>query len=160
MKYHHELRYDATPEEVYAMLADPDFRERVCAAQQAPDPRIVIDSGEGTMSVRVDQSRPSGQLPGFARKIVGDTIDIVQREEWSGPERAILVVVIPGKPVRLEGTIALLSKDRGCVEVVDGNLTVNIPLLAGKVERLISDLLDTALEAEHDVGRARLAGRS
>ena len=32
MQISHDLAYDATPDEVATMLADPAFRERVCAA--------------------------------------------------------------------------------------------------------------------------------
>ena len=31
MKMRHEIRYDASPADVYAMLSDPAFRQRGCA---------------------------------------------------------------------------------------------------------------------------------
>ncbi|MEJ7796173.1 MAG: hypothetical protein WKF50_11520 [Nocardioides sp.] len=34
MHFRHELSYDAPPDAVYAMLADPAFREAVTAAQE------------------------------------------------------------------------------------------------------------------------------
>ena len=33
MKLRHEITYDAAPADVYAMLADPAFREAACAAR-------------------------------------------------------------------------------------------------------------------------------
>ncbi|MBA2465483.1 MAG: DUF2505 family protein, partial [Nocardioidaceae bacterium] len=39
-----------------------------------------------------------------------------------------------------------------------GEVKVSIPLVAGKLERLISDLLASALRSEQRVGRAWLAG--
>jgi hypothetical protein len=34
MRFRHELSYDAPPEQVFEMLADPDFRRRSCEAME------------------------------------------------------------------------------------------------------------------------------
>lgn len=160
MRYHFELKYDASPEDVYAMLAEPSFRERTVEAQRGRDYTVTVEpSGDG-MSVVVDQNRPSDDLPGFARKIVGDQINIVQKESWSDHANAGLDVAIPGKPGRLKGSITLDGDDSGSVQVIDGDLKVSVPVLSGKLEKLISDLLDASLRAEQKVGHAWLAGDS
>jgi len=43
-----------------------------------------------------------------------------------------------------------------CVETVDLTIKVNIPLVGGKIEGLIADLLLKALKAEHKVGQQYL----
>jgi hypothetical protein len=159
MRFEHTLRYDASPEEVFAMLGEAVFRERVCEAQHVTECTATVDGVDDTMSVMVDQKRPSEGIPSFAKKFVGDTIHIQQREEWSSATDARLDVSIPGKPGHLKGTITLRPDGDGTVETVSGDLKVSIPLLGGKIEVLIAELLEHALQAEHRVGTAWLAER-
>lgn len=159
MRFEHTLRYDAAPDEVFAMLGEAVFRERVCEAQHVTECTATVDGVDDTMSVMVDQKRPSEGIPSFAKKFVGDTIHIQQREEWSSATDAKLDVSIPGKPGHLKGTITLRPDGDGTVETVSGDLKVSIPLLGGKIEVLIAELLEHALQAEHRVGTAWLAER-
>jgi carbon monoxide dehydrogenase subunit G len=160
MKFSHEIRYDATPEQVYAMLVDPDFREAVCEAATATvryDVDVDVDASGDEAVVRVEQFQPSTHIPSFARKFVGDEIEVRQTEKWSDPSRASLLVEIPGKPGRLTGTVSLAAEDDGTVETVSGDLKVGIPMVGGKLESMISDLLKVALRSEEKVGRSWLA---
>lgn len=159
MRFEHTLRYDAAPEEVFAMLGEAVFRERVCEAQHATEATAEVDGVDDTMTVQVDQKRPAEGIPSFARKFVGDTIHIVQREEWSSATDASLDVTIPGKPGHLKGTITLRAEGGGTVETVAGDLRVAIPLVGGKIEVLVGELLEHALETEQRVGNAWLAER-
>ena len=158
MHFHQELEYDASPAEVYAMLADPAFREAVCEAGDSVRHDVSITSQGAGMSVSVDQVQPAAGIPSFARKIVGDEIEILQREEWSSETDASLDVSIPHKPGHLKGTITLREQGTGTVETVDAEVKVHIPMLGGKLEKLISDMLGSALRSEHRVGKAWLAG--
>jgi Protein of unknown function (DUF2505) len=160
MRFEQELRYDASPEEVFAMLGEATFRERVCEAQHVSEATATVDGADGTMTVHVDQKRPSDGIPSFAKKFVGDQIHIVQHEEWESPTAARLDVSIPGKPGHLKGTITLRPDGDGTVETVSGDLKVQIPVVGGKIEKLISDLLGEALRAEERVGKAWLAERT
>ena len=158
-KLSHELRYDgATPDQVYAMLADADFREAVCAYQRFPRRTVTITPGGNGMSVSVDQYRPADEVPSFARKFVGAEINIVQEEQWASATDAALTVTIPGKPGDMRGTVHLEAADGGTTETVQVNVKVNIPLVGGKIEDLISGLLLKALKAENKVGVTWLAG--
>jgi hypothetical protein len=158
MHFHQELEYDASPAEVYAMLSDPAFREAVCEAGDSVRHEVTITSAGDGMTVAVDQVQPAAGIPSFARKIVGDEIEILQREEWSSSTDAALDVSIPHKPGHLKGTITLREIGTGTVETVDAEIKVHIPMLGGKLEKLIADLLSSALRSEHRVGKGWLAG--
>lgn len=154
----HDLRYNgATIEQVATMLADPTFREEVCDFQRVLRREVTITPrGEG-MSVRIDQYQPAKGIPSFAKKFVGDEINILQTEEWSSPTEADLTVTIPGKPGEMVGTVRLVEVDGGVTETVAVNVKVGIPLVGGKIESLIAELLLKALKAENKVGRDRLS---
>ena len=153
----HELTYDAPLTEVAAMLADPRFREEVCESQKVTRVDVEIDKDADSMTVVVDQVQPAAGIPSFAKKFVGDEINIVQREEWSSPSEADLVVTIPGKPGDMTGTIRLVEAKGTTTETVDVEIKVNIPLVGGKIEGLIADMLRKALVAEQAVGRRYLS---
>ena len=157
MKFEHTLRYDASPAEVFAMLGDAVFRERVCEAQHVSEATVEIDGVDDTMTVSIDQRRPSDGIPSFAKKFVGDTIHIAQREEWSSATDAVLDVTIPGKPGHMKGTITLRPDGDGTVETVSGELKVHIPIVGGKIEGLVIELFEHALVAEQRIGKNWLA---
>lgn len=156
----HELRYDdATPEQVYTMLATPEFREAVCEFQHFPRRTVTIDVAGRGMSVKVDQYRSADRVPAFARKLLGPEINIVQEEQWTSHSAADLTIVIPGKPGDMRGTVTLAEVDGGTVETVEVTIVVSIPLIGGKAEELVSGLIQKALKAEGHVGREWLAQR-
>lgn len=150
----HDLRYDgATLAQVRAMLADPKFREEVCVSQHYDRYRVDLDSAGDRMTVTIDQYRPAEGVPPFAKKFVGSDVHIVQHEEWPSATDATLEVSIPGKPGEIRGTIGLVETGDGVTETVQVDIRVAIPLLGGRIEGLIADLLRDALEAESRVGR-------
>jgi Protein of unknown function (DUF2505) len=158
VRFSHDLTYDAPPADVVAMLAEPAFREKVCDAMHAVRRDVRITGSGAGMQVVIDQAQPADGIPSFAKKFVGDQIQIVQREDWTGAEAAGLVLEIPGKPGSFHGTIALARHGAGTVESVTGEVKVKIPMLGGRLEGLIGDLLRAALRTEERVGRTWLAG--
>lgn len=150
----HELTYDAPLEEVRAMLLDEEFRKAVAVAQRAKRSTVEIEGS----SVRFETVQPADGIPSFAKKFVGDEIVIDQRETWTG-DTADVHVAIPGKPGEMKGSAALRAVGEQTVETVDLTVKVNIPLVGGKIEGLIGDMLVKALKAENRAGKEYLAAR-
>jgi hypothetical protein len=153
----HELTYDASMSEVAEMLADTSFREEVCDFQGVKRAMVSIDSDDNGMEVTIDQVQAAQGIPSFARKFVGDEINIVQQESWSSATEGDITVTIPGKPGAMKGTARLAEAGGVTTETVDLTVKVNIPLVGGKIEGLIADLLLKALKAENKVGRDYLS---
>jgi len=156
-RFSHDLTYDAPQDAVDAMLMDQAFRERVCDAQGAIRKSVSITEESDGVRVVVDQVQTAEGIPGFARKFVGDEINLVQSETWVDAENAEVEVVIPGKPGEMTGTIHLSESGGVTTERLEMTIQVNIPLVGGKIEKLISDLLRKALLAENAVGRDYLS---
>ncbi len=155
----HRMTYDATLPEVAAMLADADFRRAVCDRLGVLRSEVAIEPrGEG-MAVRIEQAQRADGIPSFARKLVGDEIQIVQSEAWDTAHCGDITVTIPGKPGEMSGTAVLAGNGRTTIETVDLTVRVGIPLVGGRLEGLIADLLLRALRTEEEVGREWLAGR-
>jgi Protein of unknown function (DUF2505) len=156
-----ELRYPGrTVEEVRAMLADPEFREAVCAYQKVEDSAVTIEEyDDGSMTVDLERTYGTERVPSFARKLVGTTIGLVQREEWASPTAARIEVTIPGKPAEMSGTARLARSGSDVVETVTMQVRVGIPLVGGKLEDLVTGLLQDAYRAENKIGLTWLAGQ-
>jgi Protein of unknown function (DUF2505) len=152
----YDLTYDASLTEVGEMLMDAAFREQVCDAQLALRKSVSVGQDGGGMKVVVDMVQAAEGIPGFARKFVGDEIQLVQTEYWSDIETARVEVVIPGKPGRMNGTVTVRESGGTTTETVHMEIRVGIPLVGGKIESLIADLLRKALRVENAVGRQYL----
>lgn len=152
-----DLTYDAPLTDVGEMLMESAFREQVCDAQGAIRKTVGIAEEAGGRVVLIDQVQPAVGLPSFATKFVGDEINLVQTEHWSDIENARVEVVIPGKPGQMTGTVKLTESGGVTTERVEMDIKVGIPLVGGKIEGLIADLLKKALRAENAVGRTYLS---
>ena len=157
----YDLRYDgATAEQVYALLADPAFREQVCDFQGVLRKTVTVTPSGAGMEVTIDQVQAAQGIPSFAKKFAGEEINIVQQEAWSSPTAAAVTVEIPGKPGEMRGTVSITEDDEGTTENVRMDVKVGIPLVGGKIEGLIAEMLTKALRAENHVGRQWLADQA
>ena len=131
MKFRHELTYDASPAEVFAMLADPAFREAVADAMDVISADVDLQrDGEG-FTLTVDQLQKTDDLPGFARTFAGDSTQAIQRETWTSASDGELSIEAPGKPTSMSGTIRLEPSGAGTTEVVELEIKVKVPLIGG-----------------------------
>ncbi|WP_161605410.1 DUF2505 domain-containing protein [Pimelobacter simplex] len=158
MRYSRELAYAAAPDEVFAMLADPAFREKVAAAQQVVSVTVTATPAGTGVSLVVDQVQNTAGLPAIAKKIAGDTTQAVVREEWSDPRSGTIEITAPGKPTRAAGTVTLVADGGATKLVVDLEVTVKVPLVGGRLEKLMTDNIDAGLSVEHSVGVSWLKG--
>ncbi len=156
MRFRHEMVYAADPAAVFAMITDPEFREQVCVHQRVLRHAVRVEETDDGLLVDVDQVQSTQYVPAAARSFVGDEIEIEQRETWYSSSDATLVLTTPGRPGRMEGTITLRERGGQTVETVSGEIKVSIPLLGGKLEQMVGNIVRLALEAEADVGETWL----
>lgn len=158
MKIRHQLVYEAPPAEVFAMRADPAFREAVCQALDTVSQDVTVEETDAGLTVRVDMLQHTHGVPSFARKIVGETTRVVQTERWATDSAADLEVQIPGKPGHIRGRLTLSAEGTASVYTFEGEATIRIPLVGGKLEGLIEELFVEGMDTEQRVGAAWLAG--
>lgn len=158
----HDLTYPAPLDEVATMLRDPAFRQQVCERQHVLSYDVRVEDRPGgpadATRVTVSQVQRVRKVPAFAAKLVGEQIEITQQEEWRSRREGDVTITVPGVPVTVRGTVRLQELDTVTVETVDLTLKVALPLVGGKLEALLADLVTKALDAEAEVGRDYLAG--
>ena len=155
MRITHQVRYDASVEDVYAMLADPDFRERATLAQGALNVVVAVDGTQVTITIE----RLNDDVPAFARKIAGETVTAVQSESWADDAYEADFSVQPrGVPFSITGTRRLVEDGDATLDIFEGEAHARVPLIAGKLEAILRDKLVEGWNAEHGVGTVWLAG--
>ncbi|MCW2852341.1 MAG: hypothetical protein JWM84_2005 [Nocardioides sp.] len=159
MKLHTELSYDAPPADVFAMLSDPAFREKVCEAQHAVSYDVTADVAGAGLTVRVETEQNTSGLPSIAKKLVGETTTAILTETWKDGSGGTLDISAPGKPTKIAGTVTLRETGSGTIQTVDLDAKVKVPLIGGKLEQLLVDSLEQGYAKEHETGIAWLAGR-
>ncbi len=158
MRFRHELVYDAPPDEVFTMLSDPAFRRRVAAAQEVVSAQVDVTEQGGGFRLVSTQVQNTAGLPAIAKKIAGDTTDVIVTEEWPGRDGGTIDIAAPGKPTSARGSITLSPHGEGTRELVELEIKVKVPLLGGKLEALMADQVKEGYLLEHEVGSAWLAG--
>ncbi|MCW2781848.1 MAG: hypothetical protein JWR35_2297 [Marmoricola sp.] len=158
MKLRHELTYDAPVAEVFAMLSDPAFRDQLAIATEAVSSNASVSVEGDTTTVLIDQIQPVRGVPGFAKKIAGDSTHAIQRETWTGGTSASLTIETPGKPTSISGTVALDDRGGRTVQVYDLDVLASVPLIGGRLEKLVVELTAAGFEKEQAVGTAWLKG--
>jgi len=158
MRFRHQLSYDAPPEKVYAMLASAAFRRQVCTAMDVISADIQVDPRPGGVGFTLvsDQLQNTKDLPGFARTFAGESTHVIQREVWDDATTGSLVIESPGKPVSTSGTIRLEPSGAGTTEVVELEIKVKVPLIGGKLEKLMAEKVAEGMDLERTVGAAWL----
>jgi hypothetical protein len=161
MDFTETLSYDASPDEVFAMLCDKDFREEVCKQSHAIRYAVNIVPEADSAKVLISRVMPA-DVPDFAKALVGPEIEILQTESWqppssSGVRVADLRMEIPGKPGQLVGTVTLRPEGAGTTEIIAGELKVKIPFLGGKLEAEIAKGLREGIRLEGKVGAGWLS---
>ncbi|HET8603054.1 MAG TPA: DUF2505 domain-containing protein [Marmoricola sp.] len=152
MRFHHQVRYDAPVAAVRAMLADPAFREASAEAQGVVSADVGITTDGERMSVVIDQVQPTAGVPGFARKFAGETTRAVQTEEWTSTTDATIRIETPGKPTSITGSLTLRPDGSGTVETMEAEIKVKVPLIGGRLEALMGDLVAQGMDREHEAG--------
>lgn len=157
MDVHAEIHYlNANPRQVFVLTVDPKFRGEVCEATHALSYDVDVDvRDDDTATVKVRRTMPA-EVPDVVRRFVGETIDVMQTEDWGTPDAggartARVTVEIKGMPAGMTGTLATASVGDGARMTIDGALTVSIPFVGRKIEPEIAKAIMAASRREQEV---------
>jgi carbon monoxide dehydrogenase subunit G len=163
MRIQTSFDYAATPEDVFAMLADPEFQAaKVEATHPLPHTESVTPKGEQTEIVTSRVISTDG-FPDFAKSMIGPKVRVSETIVWSrgsadGSRTGTIHIAMGDAPVSMSGTLRLAPGGTGTRIDVDGDLKAKIPLVGGKVEKAAEGPILGAIDKEQEVGTAWLAG--
>jgi Protein of unknown function (DUF2505) len=110
---------------------------------------------------RVRQALDPRDLPPIVRNLLSGDIVIERTETWtrSGPGayRGDAQVLIKGTPASATGTMSLRDTGGGSELVVRTDVTVQVPIIGGKIEGVVAEQVKSLLAVETDFTLARIA---
>jgi hypothetical protein len=118
------------------------------------------EGDETTMTLTVDRTVPA-DLPDFAKKVLGDTNQIVQKENWSsagGGYMCDLQIEFPGKPLHVTGKLEVKPTGGDTSDwVVNMDIKSSVPFVGGKLEGVVQKETLASLDKEYAFNQEWLA---
>jgi hypothetical protein len=142
-------RYPASRERVRQVLTDRQYLRDKLRAVGGPRAELVSwKQDERGITVVLHQAVPDDALPSFLRSVLPGDLRIRRTETWTGSGGSVHAVV-EGAPGTVTGAMRLEPDPAGCVLGAQLTAEVGLPLIGGKVEKVITDSVGRLMEAEY-----------
>jgi hypothetical protein len=156
-----EARTPSPVGEVFDLLTSERWVERK-AARFRDGSRVVRREvlPDGGLLLAVSRELPDG-APGYLTRLLPDG-RVLQTDEWapddgSGTRTGTWKVELAGAPARLGGTMRIEPDGTGSAYAVLGETKVSVPLVGGKAESFIAEMVRKLGRTEGDLLRTTLA---
>ena len=160
VRLHAEHEFDAPCDAVLDALLDPAFVPELAALPDVGSVELVdhrLDATSGLMAVRLTYD---GAVDGIAATVLGSTTPSwVQTYTIDRTRRVGTLTIVPdshGSFIECGAAIALTGDDHRCRRVIDGSLSIRVPLLGGKAERTLGPAILARIDTEAELLRAWL----
>ena len=149
----HDIPADV--ETVYKVITGEDWASQKAAEfdDEARTESRIVAAGDAVTLV-MSRGLPDG-IPGFLEKFLPSGGRAKQTEAWgpaeSGARRGTWQGEIPGAPAKVGGTMSLEPTATGTRYRIMGEVKVSIPLVGGKAESFIADMIGKLTTAEAEL---------
>ena len=159
-EYRSSTEYSA--ERVFTTMVDPEYLQERLEKIGGKDAALLEHTADANGArFRVRQGLDSRDLPGIVRNLLSGDIVIERTETWtrSGPGsyRGSADVLIKGTPASAAGTMNLQNTGSGSELVVRTDVTVQVPIIGGKIESVVADKVKELLALETEFTLAHIA---
>lgn len=158
----HRAGWDADADTVYRVLVDGDYLEARLAELGGKNPALIgrsVDDSGARLELR--HSVAVEFLPSVIRRFTGGDLVLDRIETWtpdgSGGYRGTFDVTVRGLPGKLTGTQELHDVGGGSQSSIDGRAEVPVPLVAGRIEKIVNEQVGGLLDGEDEFTRRWLA---
>lgn len=142
MQFTQSLKYKKPAAAVIKMFGDRTYFERKFQMLEAHSFAVKAHEASGdTFMIRMKLTLPmSAPVPGFAKKVVGETTTLVETDEWDLAQcTGRITVEVQGAPVKASGQMRLEDSGDGSTNTITWDVSCQVPLIGKKIEKLIAD---------------------
>lgn len=147
----------------FAAISSPRWAER--KAEVLGDGSLVVrheERGDGGVLLAVSRELPDG-VPGYLERFLPADGRVVHTDDWGpaqpdGSRRGTWRVDLPGAPAQVGGEMRLERAAEGSTYGLDGQAKVSVPLIGGKAEKFLVELIGKLMVKEAEVLRGMLHG--
>jgi hypothetical protein len=149
--------YEKDTDTVFTVLTDEAYLVKKFEDSGARNIRIAeCEERGGRFVIRRQMDLPANP-PDLLKKFVKSTNFVDAVDTWQSYDKAaktgIFEVKIKGVPINMTGTLALKPKKSGCDYIIDFDVKCGIPLIGGKLAKLVED--DTRANQRKDYAFTR-----
>jgi hypothetical protein len=156
MKFEERHSFDQPADTVMRMYADKAFFDRKYKEIGAIECELLDHQKTDTrFSVKYRLVMKSdAPLPEVAKKIMGDTVKMVQQDAWDlGKRTGRIEIDIKGAPLKVSADMKVVDEGGKGVNVQSWNVSCSIPLVGGKIEAAIAE--DIKAKSKRDLAVSR-----
>jgi hypothetical protein len=159
MNFEELYRYGKDADTVMRMFADRAYFEKKYAETTLAYEVLEHELSDERFRIKCKLTMPSSApVPGFAKKILGETMNLVQEDIWDLKSRTgQLNIEMPGVPVKISAAMRLGQGAAGGENQVSWSINCKIPLIGGKLEKFIASDIKAKSPADLKISEAILA---
>ncbi|MPZ79769.1 MAG: DUF2505 family protein [Actinophytocola sp.] len=157
----HRSTYPAPATVVYSTLVDEAFLTERLRAVGGKGASLLDHSLDGSRATfRMRQGVDASRLPGAVRSILNGDLVVERHERWESAGESYAGtsrVTISGVPGEIHGRSRIAATGTGSALVVTAQVAVNIPLIGGKLEKVVAEQVGKLLATEAEFAEKWLA---
>lgn len=154
-RFTHSARIDAPVETIFSSLGDEAFwHDRLAVVGTPRDTLDAFEVTDDSITVTTTQHIPDEDIPDIARKVLPGQLVVVRTNVISGFDGERFVGAATADAVgglgQIEGGSEAVARDGLAEESVSGKVKVSVPLLGGKLEKLVVEHLQRLFASEYE----------
>lgn len=156
-------QYAADLSQLWSMISDKSYWEAKYDAAGAENLTWhEFDANDESLTISSTRD-VIASVPGFAKKVIGETAAVTQTENWTREEGRLsceIQIATKGAPGGTTGTMIVEPKGNGCAWRADFQIKVSIPFVGGKLEGLMLEQTESSFASEKQFNDQWLAERA
>ncbi len=160
MKFDDKHSFDKPAATVMKMFSDRAYFERKYKELSFWDIEVLEhDKSAKRFRIKVRYTtKNDAPIPDFAKRFLGESTQVVQQDTWDiGAKTGRLEIEIKGVPVKVSADMTLKDEGKGSANNLKWNLSCGIPLVGGKLEKVVADDIQAKSKADIAASRKILA---
>ena len=157
--YEERQSFEQPKSKVLRMFSDRVYFERKYAASGGWDIRVLEhELSGGHFRIKCSYHRkPDADVPAFARKFIGDSVQVVQEDVWDlEAATGRLSIGLHNMPVRMSAEMRVVDEPGGCANVLQWTMHCGVPLIGGRLEQMLADEMRNKAAADLEISRRLL----
>ena len=142
MKFEDKHTFKAPADKLMKMFSDKAYFEQKYKKLGFTNIEVLEHSSNGdnfSITVRYN-AKNDAPMPDFAKKFLPTESQVVQTDSWNTKSKTgSLSIEIKGVPVKINADMKVSDAGAGCANNLSWNLKCGIPLVGGKLEKVIAE---------------------
>ncbi len=140
MNLNYALQFNKNKDAVLGLFCDPNFFSQHQALMGSTDFKLLEHNDDGNRCVIKFSYQVASDVPAFAKKILGDSSQVVHEEDWDrATGKGHISIDVATLPGTMECEARLEDNADGCRKVFDWEIKVKLPLIGGKIEKVVAE---------------------